>query len=459
MLTGAGIECWVAKSGSASDEIPHGDSTTTVNEEGVTTVRTTIPLSDNGLNSYHVYWRKAEGAEPQSLWCVVKWESPTGRERVESQVWMSKSNPDSQLRSTKDHHQGTGNMPRIRKILSTQSMGLVRLELQRIKGDVTSKKEGEAGVDEIEYELEDEDKLGPWCIFAFHFQCTSGSATPALKEQEDGSLLESPESQKSKKRSRPRVSLKVSNQEEAQDGQEVQDGPPPAQKRKTTRNPKPPPDGIPKTPKTLSSKPRRASTGGGKAGRRNKKDNLSDPGENFDTPDNFCPPPPFAVSQRMQSMPPPAQYNEGGVAQRMQSMPPQGEMGLPPPPGSMHPPTSYVIQFPAFHPAYGINYPPGSASTSTSLAPSANHAPGPRRTDSPLCEMPLPPMDFTYINRELQEAEALLRREQDESVELDAQIAEYTKVQTAKVMEQAVKIQNENDAKRKWLQALRDASA
>jgi len=132
MLTGAGIECWIAKSGSASEEIPHGDSTTTVNDEGVTTVRTTVPLSDNGLNSvrtfiivkitpnnvqqYHLYWRKAEGAEPQSLWCVVKWESPTGRAKVESQVWMSKSNPESQSRSTKDQHQGSGHLPRVRSM-------------------------------------------------------------------------------------------------------------------------------------------------------------------------------------------------------------------------------------------------------------------------------------------------------------------------------------------------------
>ncbi|KAK7464455.1 hypothetical protein VKT23_006625 [Stygiomarasmius scandens] len=452
MLTGAGIECWIAKSGSASEEIPHGDSTTTVNDEGVTTVRTTVPLSDNGLNSYHLYWRKAEGAEPQSLWCVVKWESPTGRAKVESQVWMSKSNPESQSRSTKDQHQGSGHLPRVRKILSTQSMGQIRLELQRVKGDVTSKRDEETGVDEIEYDLEDDDKLGPWCTFVFLFQSLSGPATPVKeKEPEDGSIPVSPEPKKTKKRSRPRVSLKVTPQaegmedqegQERQEGQDEQEGlPPPAQKRKTTRNPKTPRDETPKT-----SKPRRASSGGGKVNKRSNK--KGDAGRNLERPeDTFCPPPPppFGTTQRMQSMPPPIQNHEVDFTQRMQSMPPPSQNGEMGPPGSlvrMQP--SYMTHYPAY-------FPPSDQRASISAPPG--------RAQSPSSERSFPPMDFTYVNRELQEAEAILRREQDESVALDAQIAQMTKAQTAKVMEQAARIQSENEAKRRWLQALREAGA
>ncbi|KAF5345211.1 hypothetical protein D9758_009658 [Tetrapyrgos nigripes] len=469
MLTGAGIECWVAKSSSPSEEIPHGDSTTTVSDEGVTTVRTTVPISANGPTTYHLYWRKAEGAEPQSLWCVVKWESPAqARETVQTQVWMSKSNPE--------------------KPLSKSTMGTIRLELQRIKGDVVSKR-ADGKFDDVEFALEDEDKEKPWCLFIFAFQAAPGSEILEKEKAQDKESREAsteasapgPPEQKTKKRSRPRVSLKVT--EESEDG-------PPTQKRKTTRNPKGTGNTSPKRNKSARGESEQVN--GSSRARRSKK-NASPDGPNLNNNGmrelTFAPPPPppLTMVHRMQSMPPPAQPLEKGDMTRMQSMPPpalNGDMSGPSQEPSssssalvssasacqIRPAPSSFLTYPAVFPGYN-SHPPGplTASDSQSSVPSPNlplaslSAPPPVRIfphQSPTQERKsLPPMDFTYVNRELEEAEALLRRQQDESMELDAQIAELTRAQTTRVKEQAARIQAENEAKKRWLQALKQASA
>ncbi|KAF5345141.1 hypothetical protein D9758_009694 [Tetrapyrgos nigripes] len=174
MLKGNGIECWISGSFISSlnptEELPHEDVTTRV-EDGVTIVETTLNLA-RGLDWYELDWRKAEDADPQSLWCVVKWTSGTAKQNdvVLSETWMSHSDMKKQERSAKDSlRKERVRWPRLRVLRTTKKMGTLCLEVQRIKGDKDSGSENTKGED-----IPPEDKK-PFCVFIFKFINLAGS--------------------------------------------------------------------------------------------------------------------------------------------------------------------------------------------------------------------------------------------------------------------------------------------
>ncbi|KAK7464405.1 hypothetical protein VKT23_006569 [Stygiomarasmius scandens] len=278
MLKSNGIECWVGRHVN-SEEIAHDDSTTQV-ENGVTTIRTTIMLKPKSnslaLSQWQLYWRKAEDAEPQSFWCVVRWTSATGKERVENQLWMSKVIPESQRRSTKDCKPTSFQMPKIKAVGSTNSMGTIRLELQRIRGDIKTKDTNDPN--DVDYELEDQEAS---CVFIFQFfkpdsvkstPARDGTAAPEMADPKLVAPVEVAGQPNTKKRLR--ISLRVATPEE-------KDHEAPPARRRRISDPRPRASGLAKLdqPERSSGIARAASV-------------------------PFCPPPPSLTVQRIQSLPP-----------------------------------------------------------------------------------------------------------------------------------------------------------
>ncbi|KAF5345143.1 hypothetical protein D9758_009696 [Tetrapyrgos nigripes] len=206
MLKSHGIECWIskrAKPGSSSG-IPHGGAVIQV-DDGVTVIQTTITLpvrSGVALDYHELYWRKAEDADAQSYWCTVRWTSGKGKQIMVKKIWMSRSIPESQTRSTGDDRKSIRSLPPIYALRTTDDWGTIRLELQRIQGDVKLKKvlpisESIHDSDAVDFVLEDQ---RPSCVFVFRFE----------RMKDSGNLGEQAEYGRGRKRTRPSASTSPS---------------------------------------------------------------------------------------------------------------------------------------------------------------------------------------------------------------------------------------------------------
>ncbi|GAV99765.1 hypothetical protein LENED_001246 [Lentinula edodes] len=102
-----------------------------------------------------------------SLWCIVFSRKPTGRlEIVESKVWMCSSKQNTQQRSSEHFHDDPPRRFRPHSIKSSDNMGTLRLEIERLDGTVNAV--CLLGVDDLDIDVLDEKY--PWIVFEFNFK-------------------------------------------------------------------------------------------------------------------------------------------------------------------------------------------------------------------------------------------------------------------------------------------------
>ncbi|KAF5345149.1 hypothetical protein D9758_009698 [Tetrapyrgos nigripes] len=194
MLSTNGIECWIGKRSdpSPSAEIPHAVPKTRL-EDDVTVIEATIKLKSStagvALDWQELNWRKAGDADPQSYWCVVRWTSGAGKEKIIHKTWMSRSHMETQTRSTRDlqqAHNHQRSFPVIKALKSTNHLGVIRLELQRIKGDIRFKRKSSKDV--IDIVLEDEK---PFLVFEFRFEMLNSDSEGPKKSKKSQRKIQS----------------------------------------------------------------------------------------------------------------------------------------------------------------------------------------------------------------------------------------------------------------------------
>ncbi|KIK71433.1 hypothetical protein GYMLUDRAFT_66640 [Collybiopsis luxurians FD-317 M1] len=94
-----------------------------------------------------------------SLLCQVIFKGPYGHfRRVEASIWMCRSKPESQSRSTKHWCEHEGGLLKPYGITTSYKMGSIRLEIQRVNGDI----EDDLFMDIV-------DKRSPWLVFEYNF--------------------------------------------------------------------------------------------------------------------------------------------------------------------------------------------------------------------------------------------------------------------------------------------------
>ncbi|THU96882.1 hypothetical protein K435DRAFT_82351 [Dendrothele bispora CBS 962.96] len=398
MLRANGIECWIGRYRDPSDEIHHGDSATRV-EDGVTTVQTTIALRPNpssvALSQWQICWRKTDDAEPQSLWCTVKWTTPTGKERDILQVWMSRSMPETQSHSSRAQAKSMP-MPSVRAIPSSKDMGSVRLELQRIRGDVKVN-----NVNDVDYVLED--TPGPFCVFIFQFEKNSG-ALSLVGKTSTGSREVSEVSNGSKVVKRPRMSRELAGLFDESRNTPTQ---------RLGRNQR--------IECQVSNRPLKKSRISQVAGPSNSSglDNPSPPS----SPSNNDP------LDLLSSEPSPTSAAHVVAHVLTQNQP--GRI-------SSISPSSVPRRVPAG--PLQSNSPPPSTFDPAS-APDIHEAHS---------------KETNFVPRELQQAESFLREQEQEQKELDEQLANLDKVRVERLKQEIKNLKADNEAKRQWLQTIKN---
>ncbi|KAJ3900264.1 hypothetical protein F5879DRAFT_973453 [Lentinula edodes] len=166
-LKALGIECWLSSSN--TDEHPIGNTETSFSATtGTTTVKTSVFPSEEPDSEvdYYLSWSTSSN-EPMSLWCIVFSRKPTGRlEIVESKVWMCSSKQNTQQRSSEHFHDDPPRRFRPHSIKSSDNMGTLRLEIERLDGTVNAV--CLLGVDDLDIDVLDEKY--PWIVFEFNFK-------------------------------------------------------------------------------------------------------------------------------------------------------------------------------------------------------------------------------------------------------------------------------------------------
>ncbi|KAJ3914345.1 hypothetical protein F5877DRAFT_70784 [Lentinula edodes] len=173
-LKALGIECWLSSSN--TDEHPIGNTETSFSATtGTTTVKTSVFPSeepdsevrktDKGFDKKLIHWK----VDYYLSWSTSSNEpmKPTGRlEIVESKVWMCSSKQNTQQRSSEHFHDDPPRRFRPHSIKSSDNMGTLRLEIERLDGTVNAV--CLLGVDDLDIDVLDEKY--PWIVFEFNFK-------------------------------------------------------------------------------------------------------------------------------------------------------------------------------------------------------------------------------------------------------------------------------------------------
>ncbi|KAF5385605.1 hypothetical protein D9757_006783 [Collybiopsis confluens] len=176
MLKAKKIECWIATCsridpGENTVQLQCGPAKTELDRNGTTVISTSICLPSSGLandRDYNLYWRTVDSDEPLSLWCTIISKKPAGcNSRIEAKGWMCRSRPDTQSRSTVKWRENK-ELLRPYSIFNSCKMGSMRLEIQRLNGNVQARCHN--GKDDVTMDVLDEDQHRPWLVFEFNFE-------------------------------------------------------------------------------------------------------------------------------------------------------------------------------------------------------------------------------------------------------------------------------------------------
>ncbi|KIM87413.1 hypothetical protein PILCRDRAFT_275980 [Piloderma croceum F 1598] len=165
MLKKINIEVWLEDQ--EGEEIPHRVPTTERNKRNEINAIVEI----EGGKAYTVHWRLAEGLEPISTWNDVFVVDASSESRKAAKSWMDKRKADTQTRSSdqrlETHFRNGLKTPRV----PGENLGAVRLEIRRVRGEITVKCiKGQTDV--ITLDIIDDEREGkpPWTVFHFTFK-------------------------------------------------------------------------------------------------------------------------------------------------------------------------------------------------------------------------------------------------------------------------------------------------